>query len=94
MHFASLANTLLKDEESARGNHLLACNFSKYLPILKKFAGRLRNKPFLIWLLTTPPHIEYVATLPCNLSLMACISDINISQYGAGDKFLNHSWIA
>ena len=36
MHFACLANTLLKDEESARDNHVLACNFAKYVPI-KKF---------------------------------------------------------
>jgi len=35
MHFAHLANTLLKDEESARDNHVLACNFAKYLPIKK-----------------------------------------------------------
>jgi len=33
MHFARLANTLLKYEESARDNHVLACNFAKYLPI-------------------------------------------------------------
>jgi len=33
VHFACLANTLLKDEESARDNHVLACNFAKYLPI-------------------------------------------------------------
>ena len=32
-HFAHLANTLLKDEESARDNHVLACNFAKYSPI-------------------------------------------------------------
>jgi len=31
-----LANTLLKDEESARDNDVLACNFAKYLPIVKK----------------------------------------------------------
>jgi len=31
MHFARLANTLLKDEE--RDNHVLACNFAKYSPI-------------------------------------------------------------
>jgi len=29
---AHLANTLLKDEESARGNHVFVCNFAKYLP--------------------------------------------------------------
>jgi len=35
MHFALLANTLLEDEESARDNHVFACNFAKYSPILK-----------------------------------------------------------
>jgi len=39
---------------------------------LKKFTDRLSNKPFLIWLLTTLPHLICVATLPCNLSLIAC----------------------
>jgi len=33
MRFARLANTLLKDEESARDNHVVAGNFTKYLPI-------------------------------------------------------------
>jgi len=39
MHFARLANALLKDEESARDNHVLVCNFAKYSPIFleKKF---------------------------------------------------------
>jgi len=36
------------------------------------FTCRLSSKPFLIWLLTTPPHLKCVATLPCNLSLIAC----------------------
>jgi len=31
--FARLANTLIKDEESARDNHILASNFAKYSPI-------------------------------------------------------------
>jgi len=49
MHFARLASTLLKDEGSARVNHVLACNFAKYSPILILiFAHRLSNKPFLI----------------------------------------------
>ena len=30
MHFAHLANTLLKDEESARDNHIFVCNFARY----------------------------------------------------------------
>jgi len=33
MHFARLANTLLKDEENARDNHVLSGNFAKYSPI-------------------------------------------------------------
>jgi len=34
MHFARLANTLMKkDEESARNNHVLVFNFVKYFPI-------------------------------------------------------------
>ena len=41
---------------------------------------RLSNKPYLIWLLTTPPHLKYAATLPYNLSLLACFADINFSQ--------------
>jgi len=44
------------------------------------FIHRLRNKPFLIWLLTTSQQLKYVATIPCNLSLMACFADINVSQ--------------
>ena len=34
----------------------------------------------VIWLLTTPPHLKYAATLPCNLPLMACFAGINVSQ--------------
>jgi len=34
MHFARLANTLLKDEESARDIRVFDCNFAKYSPIL------------------------------------------------------------
>jgi len=48
MHYAHLANTLLKDEESGRDNHFLACNFAKYSPILLFFTHRLTNKPFFI----------------------------------------------
>jgi len=32
-HFVRLANSLLKDEESARDNHVLACSSAKYSPI-------------------------------------------------------------
>ena len=83
VHFVRLANGLLKDEESARDNHVLACNFAKYSPTLNFFTHRLSNKTYLIRLLTTPPHLRYVATLPCNLSLMACFADISVSQGSA-----------
>jgi len=78
-NFARLANTLLKEEEGARDNHGLACNFAKCSPILNFFTRTLSSKPFLIWLLT-PPHLKYAATLPCNFSLMACFADITVSQ--------------
>jgi len=38
VRFACLANTLLKDLQSARNNQVLACNFAKYSPILKTFS--------------------------------------------------------
>jgi len=44
------------------------------------FIRTLSNKPFLICLLTTLPHLKCVATLSCNLSIMACFADINVSQ--------------
>ena len=49
----------LKDEESLP-------NIYRF----KKITDRLSNKHFLSWLLT-PRHLKYVATLPCNLSLIA-----------------------
>jgi len=54
-------------------------NFATYSPIIF-LTHRHSSKPFLIWLLKTPPHIKYVATLPCNLSLIACFAHTNVSQ--------------
>ena len=34
VHFARLANTLLRDEENARDSHVLACKFVKYSPVV------------------------------------------------------------
>jgi len=77
MHFARLANyALLKDEESITFLLVTLPNIYR----LKKFTDRVSNKPFLIWLLTTQLHLQYLATLPCNLSLMACFAYINFSQ--------------
>ena len=46
----------------------------------KYFHSHTDNKPFLIWLLTTQPHLKHVATLPCNLSLTACFADTDVSR--------------
>jgi len=56
------------------------CGVDAYAFLPVTFTDRLSNKPFPIWLLTVPPHLKYVATLPCNVSLMACFADINVSQ--------------
>ena len=60
---------------SAWDNQALGCNFADYSLILKKFSLTLSTKPSLIWLWTTPSHLKYVATLSCNLLLMACFAD-------------------
>ena len=57
---------------------------------LKNITDTLSNKPFSIWLLTTPPHVKYVSTLPCNLSLIACFADINVIMQGAVGFFNVH----
>ena len=58
------------------------------------FTHTLSNKPFLIWLLTTPPHLKYATTILCNLSLSSCFADMNVSQgsvatYGRCDRIFN-----
>jgi len=58
VHFVLLATTLLKDEESAQDSHVLAFNFAKYSPIEIFFTDKLSNKRFLIWSLSTPPHLK------------------------------------
>ena len=53
---------------------------------------RLSNKPFFMWLLTIPTYLKYVATPPCNLSLMACFGDINVSR-GSVATYAKCGWI-
>ena len=36
--------------------------------------------PFLNLVINNPLHLKYVATLPCNVSLVACFVDINVSH--------------
>jgi len=76
VHFLCLLAVWRLSVVSAWDNHVLSCNFAKYLPVLIIFfTDRLSNKPFSLWLLTTSTHFKYVAILspvPCNLSLIAC----------------------
>jgi len=60
MHFARLANTLLKDEEKKKVHETITFLFVTLPNIyrFKKITDTLSNKPFLIWLVTTPPHIN------------------------------------
>jgi len=79
MHFARLANTRLNTKKV----HETVTFLFVTLPDIRRFnffSNRLSNKPFLIWLLKTSPHLKYAATLPCNLLLMACFGDISVSQ--------------
>jgi len=46
-----LANTLLKDRESARTRQI-------FTDFKFSFTHSVSNKPFLIWVLTTPPHLK------------------------------------
>jgi len=43
MHFAFLTNKLQKNEEIARDNHVFACNFAKYSPILIFFHSQTQQ---------------------------------------------------
>ena len=55
-----LDNTLLKDEESARHSHVLACNFAKYITL----------KPFDIYLDSLHvPRIRVIAIAPGGLKI-------------------------
>jgi len=65
MHFARLANTLLKDEESPWDSHALACNFAKYSPILNFFHSQTQQHTFLNLVINnlTTPEISSHTTL-------------------------------
>jgi len=58
--------------------------------IKKNFTDRLSNKPFLIWLWTTPPHLKYVATLPFTCIINHSFSDINVPQGSVATNARSH----
>ena len=70
---SSFSNVVARRTKCARQPCTFLLVTSPSIHRLKKdFTDRLNNKPLLICLLTTPPHLKHVATLPCNLSLIAC----------------------
>jgi len=79
-HFARLVNAPLNTKKVHKAITFLLVSSLNIHRLKKIFTHGLSNKPFLIWLLTTSPHLKYVATLPCNLLLMACFGDISVSQ--------------
>ena len=81
VHFARLANIPLNTKKVHETiTFKLVVTFPNIHQFYFFFIHRLSNKPFLIWLLTTPLHLKYVATLRCDLSLMARFGDINVLQ--------------
>ena len=80
VHFARLANTLLKAKKVHETITFLLVTLSNIHQFYHFFTHRLNDKHFFICLLTTQPHLKHAATLPCNLSLNACFADINVSQ--------------
>jgi len=74
MHFARLANyALLKDEESARDYHVLACNFAKYLPI-KKIHRQSQQQTFPNLVINNPitPSVFSYTTLQFIVNGLFC----------------------
>ena len=82
VHFLRLLAVCWPGAQSPSDNHRLLVTLPNIRRFKNPFTRRLSNKPFLIRLLTTPSHLKCVATLPCDLSLMACFADINGSQGG------------
>ena len=46
------------------------------------FTGRLSYKISSMWLLIIPHYLEYLATLPCDLSLIACFLTLLFHNVG------------
>ena len=71
---------MLAKRTSARDNTFLIVTLAVITDLKKIIHSQTQQLTFLNLVLRTPPHLKYVATLPCNLSLMACFANINVSQ--------------
>ena len=54
---------------------------------LKKFTGKFLGKFLVKWILKFPPHLAYVATLPCD-TLMSAKQAINNKLQGSVATYL------
>jgi len=82
VHFVRLANTLVKDEKVHETITFLLLTLAN-IHRLKKIHRESQ---------TTPPHLKYAATPPCNLSLIAQTLKYIVWQHNArcGGIFNNH----
>jgi len=73
VHFLRLLAAWWPGTQSAHNNHFFVCKFLPNIHRLKKISTVILGyKPFLILLLTIPPNLKYMATVPCNLLLIIC----------------------
>ena len=62
------------------GRRLTTIILSNIYRFIIFLTGRFLSKFAVKWESKIPPHLTYVATVPCNLSSVACFADINVSQ--------------
>jgi len=65
-----------------RGHKLMTIILSNLNRFIIFFAGRFPGKFAVKWVLNIPPHVEYVATLPCE-TLMSAIQAISDKLQGS-----------
>jgi len=63
---------------------ILVSNLNRFI---KKFNARFLSKFAVKWILKIPPHLAYVATLPCE-ALMSAKQAINDRLQGSVDTYL------
>jgi len=71
MLFVRLASTSLKDEESARDSHVLACNFARYLLFWRTlYIRRNARSVSTVWGWTSGPAGRAVSSMHATAELL------------------------
>jgi len=68
---------------------IIVSNLNRFL---KKFTGRFLGKFVVKWILKLPPHLAYVATLPCE-KLTSAKQAINDKLQGSVATYLRCGWV-